>query len=63
MFGINLRELALVAVAVAFLFGGTVGGFYLPPAYRDTLLIVWYAGSLVVLTFLIVRWFIRRRRH
>ena len=63
MFGINLRELAQVAVAVVFLFGGAVGGFYLPQAYRDTLLNVWYAGSLVVLAFLIVRWFIRRRRH
>jgi hypothetical protein len=63
MFGINLREPALVAVAVVFLFAGAVGGFYLPPAYRDTLLVVWYAGSLAVLAFLMVRWFIRRRRH
>ena len=61
MFGTSWREVALVTLAVIFMFGSVIGGFYLPQPYRDTLLGVWYVGTLVVVAFLVVRWFIRRR--
>jgi hypothetical protein len=63
MFGTNLREAALVSLAVILLFGSLVGGFYLPPPYKVTVLNVWYAATLVVVAFLVIRWFIRRRGH
>ncbi|HYM99197.1 MAG TPA: hypothetical protein VET25_05605 [Aestuariivirgaceae bacterium] len=63
MFGINLREVALATLFVALMFGVVVGIPLVPQPYQDILVDVWYAVTLVVAAFLIVRWFIRRRRH
>jgi len=63
MLGVNWREVALVTLAVTFVFGSVIGGFYLPRPYRDTLLDVWHVATIIVVAFLIVRWFIRRKRR
>jgi hypothetical protein len=48
---------------VVLLFGGVVGGLSLPRPYKDTLMVVSYAATLLVVGFLIIGWFIRRRRR
>lgn len=53
MFGINLREVAVVAIAVGLIFGS----LFLPPFYKDMLQYV--AAALGV--FAIARWYLRRR--
>jgi membrane protein DedA with SNARE-associated domain len=63
MFGINLREIVLVTLVVVFVLGGVVGGLSLPRPYKDTLMLLWYITTVIMLVFLIVRWFIRRRRR
>jgi len=63
MFGIDLREVALITLLVVLGFALFVGSFQLPPPYDAVLKNVWYWGVLIAAAFLIVRWFIRRRRH
>jgi|Tabmets5t2r1_1033131.scaffolds.fasta_scaffold450207_1 hypothetical protein len=50
---INWREVAVIALAVALMFGS----FFLPPFYKDFLP---YA-SLAVIAFVVARWLWRRR--
>jgi hypothetical protein len=63
VFGIKPREIILVTLGVVLLFGGVVGGLSLPRPYKDTLMVVSYAATLLVVGFLIIGWFIRRRRR
>ena len=63
MLGINWREVAWVTLGVVLVFGSVIGELYLPQPYSDTLQKVWHAATLLVVTFLIIRWIIRRRRH
>jgi hypothetical protein len=63
MFGIDRRELVLVTLLVVLGFAFFVGSFHLSPPYDAVLKNVWYWGVLIAAAFLIIRWFIRRRRH
>ena len=54
MFGIDLKEVALAAVFVGFVFGS----LFLPPFYGELLQYLVLATAV----FMIVRWLLRRRR-